>query len=481
MIFKHIYNRSFLVPAIFSIFLVLLISGCGKQSAPERYLIGAYYYLWFPYNFNRRGYLRKFLNPPQTPVLGVYNSSDPEVAERHIACCSRYGIDFLVIDWWPNRPQQNKVLEEGFLQAENIDDIKWCIFYETQSLGMDRATGSIIWTDRRIERFASDLLELSGRYFSHPSYLKIKGRPVIFLYLTRNFSGKTQTAIKKVRSVLRERGVDPFIVADEVFWTVTVDGGEKSTFSGWTEAPQRSRIKLFDAITTYNIYETLKHNHQGYASGSRYLLEVEEIYERYRELCGDEVLFIPNIIPGYNDRALRPGRGHYVIPRQWEEGGGSGSLFSELFDRLGLAYIDPKVPIMMITSWNEWNEDTAIEPLTPAQPTARDYSGSGTRFTDGYSYSGFGETYLRIIRDKVVAVSGRVLDKNGDPVSGIIVEGRSGGDIITFGQTDSSGYYRLSRVMMGEGEYQVRIKDRDIQREVEVGETGTICGIDFLL
>jgi hypothetical protein len=481
MIFKHIYNRSFLVPAIFSIFLVLLIPGCGKQSAPERYLIGAYYYLWFPYNFNRRGYLRKFLNPSQTPVLGVYNSSDPAVAERHIAWCSRYGIDFLVIDWWPNRPQQNEVLEAGFLRAENIDDIKWCVFYETQSLGMDRATGSIIWTDRRIERFASDLLELSGRYFSHPSYLKIKGRPVIFLYLTRNFSDKTQAAIKKVRSVLRERGVNPFIVADEVFWTVTVDGGEKSTFSGWTEAPQKSRIRLFDAITTYNIYETLKHNHQGYASGSRYLPEVEEIYQRYRELCGDEVLFIPNIIPGYNDRALRPGSGHYVIPRQWEDGGTSGSLFSELFERLGVAYIDQKIPIMMITSWNEWNEDTAIEPLTPAQPTARDSSGSGTRFTDGYSYSGFGETYLRIIRDKVVAVAGQVLDERGNPVCGITVEGWTGGKLAASDETDTGGYYRLPRPLMGEGGYRVTVKGRDLHRMVKVRKDRAMTGVNFRL
>lgn len=470
----------FLHPVMFLFLSVLLLTGCNEPIR-KQYQIGAYYYLWFPYNFNRRGYLRKFLDPPQTPVLEVYNSSDPAVAEKHIAWCSRYGIDFLVIDWWPNRPQQNKVLEEGFLRAENIDDIKWCIFYETQSLGMDRATGSIIWTDSKIERFASDLLELSQRYFSHPAYLKVAGRPVIFLYLTRNFSGKTQAAIEEVRSVLRERGVDPFIVADEVFWTVTIDGGEKSTFSGWTEAPQRSRIRLFDAITTYNIYETLKHDHQGYASGSRYLPDVEEIYERYRELCGDEVLFIPNIIPGYNDRALRPGSGHYVIPRQWEEGDASGSLFSELFERLGVAYIDQKIPMMMITSWNEWNEDTAIEPLSQAPPTTRDYSGSGTRLTEGYSYSGFGETYLRIIRDKVVAVAGRVLDKNGDPVSGVMVEGWSGEDKITSDQTDYYGYYRLYRSMMGEGVYEIGILDHEIRRRVSVNNHGSTVQANFIV
>ena len=458
--------------------LVLFLTGCNK-SAPPRYQIGAYYYLWFPYNFNRKGYLRKCLNPPQTPILGVYNSSDPAVAEQHISWCSRYGIDFLAIDWWPNRPQQNKVLDEGFLSAENIGDIKWCIFYETQSLGMNRANGSIIWTDKRTKRLISDFIELSVRYFDHPSYLKIDDRPVIYLYLTRNFTGKTRAAIEKVRSVLRSRGVDPFIIADEIFWSVTVDGG--GTFSGWTETPQASRIRLFDGITTYNIYETLKPNHQGYAAGSRYLPEVEEIYRRYRDICGDEVLFVPNIIPGYNDRALRPARGHYVIPRQWEEGGASGSLFSELFDRLGLAYIDSKVPIIMITSWNEWNEDTAIEPLSPSPPTTLDCSQSGTAFTGGYPYSGFGETYLHIIRDKVVAVAGQVLDERGNPASGIIIEGWRGGELATSDETDAAGYYRLSRSLMGEGEYRVAVKGRDLHRMVEVRKHRALTGIDFQL
>lgn len=458
------------------VLLVILITGCGKP-APERYLVGAYYYLWFPYNFNQRGYLRKILDPPQTPILGIYNSADPDVAEKHISWCSRYGIDFLVIDWWPNRPQLNKVIDSGFLRAVNLDDIKWCLFYETQSLGINRATGSIIWTEDKIDRLISDFLELSGRYFNHPGYLKINGRPVIFMYLTRNFSGKTVLAIEKVREALSERGIDPFIIADELFWRVTVHAG--GDFSGWTEAPQEIRIGLFDGITTYNIYETMRQNHQGYADESRYLPEVEEIYRKYRDICGDEILFVPNIIPGYNDRALRPRADHYVIPRQWKEGAPSGSLFAELFDRLGLAFIDKKVPMLMITSWNEWNEDTAIEPLTPSSATTRDFSGSSDRFTCGYSYVGFGKTYLNIIRDKVVAVSGRVLDQNEEPVRGIIVEGWSGEKKIVSDQTDYNGCYRLSRLLMGKGKYLVKVKDRNIQQEIEVNEAGTAYGVDF--
>ena len=49
---------------------------------------------------------RRPAGPPQQPVLGRYDSTDPTTAEQHIAWCSQYGIDFLTLDWWPNRPSQ---------------------------------------------------------------------------------------------------------------------------------------------------------------------------------------------------------------------------------------------------------------------------------------------------------------------------------------------------------------------------------------
>ncbi|MDP8213959.1 MAG: glycoside hydrolase family 99-like domain-containing protein [Candidatus Euphemobacter frigidus] len=473
-------HLSFLSLATSLTMLVLFSVGCGPPP-PKQPLVGAYYYLWFPRNFRKMGYLRGYLKPPQSPVLGSYNSSDPEAAERHIAWCSRYGIDFLAIDWWPNFPQRNKSLDDGFLQAPNIQDIKWCIFYETQSLGVNRAGGTINWNEKKTARLVADLLKFAATYFNHPSYLKIDGRPVIFLYVTRTFRGDTAAVLKKVRVELGKQGIDPFIIGDEVFWEVTVDGGGEDSFVEWTDTPQRSRIKLFDAVTPYNMYETRKRGHAGYGAESRYLSEVDEKFAEYREACGDDVVFIPNVIPGYNDRPLRLRRDHYVIPRLWKKDGAPGSLFSVLFDRLGLKYADPDLPIIMITSWNEWNEDTAIEPLTPAPPTTRDISKSGTRFTEGYPYSGFGETYLRIIRDKVVAVSGRVMDEKGNPVPGVAVEGRSEGRVVASDRTDAVGYYRLPRMARGEGEYRVGLKGRNSRRLVTLHKNRATIGINFIL
>ena len=43
----------------------------------QRYLSGAYYYLWYPENF-KQGYLREKLVPPQEPMLGLYGFQRPQ-------------------------------------------------------------------------------------------------------------------------------------------------------------------------------------------------------------------------------------------------------------------------------------------------------------------------------------------------------------------------------------------------------------------
>ena len=55
---------------------------------------------------------------------------------------------------------------------------------------------------------------------------------------------------------------------------------------------------------------------------------------------------------------------------------------------------------ILITSWNEWNEDTAIEPVATSPPTADDVSGRRL-FTQGYAYEGFGTTYVDIVSDRL--------------------------------------------------------------------------------
>ena len=54
----------------------------------------------------------------------------------------------------------------------------------------------------------------------------------------------------------------------------------------------------------------------------------------------------------------------------------------------------------MVSTFNEWHEDTQIEPTIVAGPTSMD-DGSGT-FAQGYSYTGYGNLYLDALRQATV-------------------------------------------------------------------------------
>ena len=160
---------------------VLVLRGPGVVQ-DEKYLIGAYYYQWFPHNFTR-GYLREKLVPPQPPQLGRYSSRDPKAVERHIAWATRHGIDFLALDWWPGVDKVNSVISESFLKARNIGDIKFCLFYESYGAGFRAEYGSTIFSDEMTENFVADVVKMAGLFFDHPSYLRVDGRPVVFFYV----------------------------------------------------------------------------------------------------------------------------------------------------------------------------------------------------------------------------------------------------------------------------------------------------------
>ncbi len=366
----------------------------GGSGDGVRYLVGAHYYVWYPENF-ASGYLRGVLRPAQTPRLGEYDSRSPLIAEQHIALAVSHGIDFFTLDWWPDRPAQNAAIESGFLRASNIGDIRFCIFYESTVLSDRVKENGIVFDAATKDRFVSDLMTIARRYFAHPSYLRIDGRPVLVLYATREMRGLFPQAMHEMRRAMATEGYDPFVIGDEIFWVV-VDAEDAGAATRVTGAPQLSRIRLFDAITAYNLYLEGRERHRGYGSASRFISDSVKLYRRYRDVAG--IPIVPGVVPGFNDRAVRPGSDHFVIPRRWTAGAREGSFFAEAIERIGKPLADPKLHAILITSWNEWNEDTAIEPLSPSPPTADDVSGQQL-FTQGYMYEGFGSAYLDVVRD----------------------------------------------------------------------------------
>jgi len=447
---------------------------------PDRYLVGAHYYIWYPDNF-RQGYLREHLRPKQTFPGGEYRSTDTKVIARHIAWCSEYGIDFLSIGWWSSEPGRTESFLDSLVKTPNIADIKFCIFYETQALGFDSKIGTIRFDEAKTARMIADFQRIATRCFSHPSYLRIRGRPVVYLYLTRTFSGAFAQAIARLRSAMQTRGYDLFLIGDEVFWKVSPVVRPGEIPFPLVETPQPTRFHLFDAISSYNMYENGTASQNGYAARSTYVSDVAAKYSEYISALNGTVHFVPQIIPGYNDRGVRLNENHYAIPREWSEGAGEASLFAKLFDLTAFRFVDPRLNMILITSWNEWNEDTAIEPLDPSGPTRIDNSPSGNLYTQGYAYSGHGLRYLETLRNKVLALCGTVRRGSG-AVPGAVVRAFKGERLIAETRADSSGRYRFSRLELPADEYTIRAAEKpDAACTVTVRPGTCIVGINLEL
>jgi glycoprotein endo-alpha-1,2-mannosidase len=381
-------------------------------------LVGAYYYLWNPENF-AGGTLRAHLVPPQEPAASLVNSASPQTAARDITNARKAGIDFFAVDWWPYDPgysgedyQQADSAMKDFLAAPNISDIRFAMFYETWNLGFVPGRESTPVTFQMELHFDSDMISFAEHYFHNRSYLRIDGRPVVFLYLTRTLTGDVAGMIQGARTVLRARGFDPFFIGDEVYWRVTPEDPDPAG-PLLTTTPQVSRIEQFDAITSYILYygdpDFLlgpTKDFIGYPGTTDIVADERHLLSEYSAATDGRVPVIPDVSSSFNDRGFRLPTNHPAQPRQWLPGEGPASTLDHLFRCVAIPEVDPTLPMVMVTSWNDWNEDTGIEPIG-GTPTRVDDSPSGDAYTQGYQYGGEGRSAIRVLRADVALLDRR--------------------------------------------------------------------------
>jgi len=303
-------------------------AGDVRTEGQTSLLVGTYWYPW--YGPQRRHWQDGYRN---TPLLGEYHSADPEVIHQQIAWAAAYGIDFWVASWWGPDSAEHQTIFALFC-AEAAARLRLALLYETA--GRLRVVDGRIDLDDAANRrtLVEDLRRAAEAFLDQPNYLHIDQRPVVFLYLTRIFAGDVAGALAEARAAIQQTvGREPYFVGDEVYW----------------HQPSPERLALFDAVTAYNMHASVPN------IAERFVEKVAAQYDRWsRAAQRAGVAFVPGVLPGFDDRAVRPRAGHPPIPRSVE-------LFQEqLAAAQRLAVGQPRM--VMITSWNEWHEDTSIEP-----------------------------------------------------------------------------------------------------------------------
>jgi hypothetical protein len=138
--------------------------GDVQPSFPIR---AAFYYPWFPETWTVGGVLTHF-----TPTLGFYDSSSVNVIQQHVSAMRYGGIEAGISSWW-GQGHRTDTRFQTVLSATNAiaSPLRWSLYHENESLG-----------DPSAATLASDLAYIRDRYGSDPSFLRVNGRFVVFVY-----------------------------------------------------------------------------------------------------------------------------------------------------------------------------------------------------------------------------------------------------------------------------------------------------------
>jgi Glycosyl hydrolase family 99 len=335
--------------------------------------VAAYYYPW--YGANRlhwdEGYARGQLVPPQSPALGEYDSRDPALIETHYAWAHRYGVDVFLASWSGPHSYNDVTIQEHLLPSPARGPTRIGLLYESIERLGPTVDGRIDVDDAAIDRMRRDFAYLAETAFRDPGYFRIDGRPVVVLYVSRIYVGKVTEAVQAIRDeVLAIDGVEPYLIGDEVDWDM---------------APEPTRIGLYDAITGYTLYSRTQPT--GWPADTGYLTWVGWRLRQFkRAATGAGIPFVPNALPGFDDLGVRPADGHHVLPHELSDSSSDPTELFGAFLRLAGKLVDPGLRLLTVTSWNEWHEDTQIEPTLPSE----DDSVDPLQLTQGYAARDYG-------------------------------------------------------------------------------------------
>ena len=337
----------------------------GEWTYDGGILVGAYYYAWYGPTAQSVSELslRGHLVPEQTAKLGDYDSSSQEVIAKHIDYSHRANIHFWLV-------AVRGLGLDNILRHRYAGELRYALMYGGWFGSLENPDYS---------NLVPDFQYFTDNYFNNQYYLKIDGRPVVFIYIARALFHNTLGY--SALATLRAAFPNIYIIADDIY------------------GPNYSSAKAskWDAVTAYDVYgQTLKR----YGSTISALDQLEIILSQAKTAANSVgVGLIPFATPGYNDRVVRDG--NVGKPRYFEDDPSSseGDLFRSMLRNVVVPKVDPLASnMLLVTSFNEWGEDTQIEPTMGTGSTTNiDDSATGSDYTQGDYYTDYGYLYLDIL------------------------------------------------------------------------------------
>lgn len=300
---------------------------------------------------------------PRKPLWGYVNEADPYVMEMEIEAAVSHGVNVFIYDWYwyDNKPFLEQCLDNGFLKARNNHKMKFYLMWanHTATSMWDKRISDMrapVWdgaVDREVFDYVVD--RTIEKYFSHPCYYKIDGKPVYMLFdipnLVRGLGGVENT--KEALRSFRQKTVDAGFPGLEL--QVCIKGKKKM-----------NKVVEGDMTLTQVI------NELGFDSGTLYQYrDMTETNRAYGEIFEDAIKEYEDIKSTLNFTAYP----HVSVG--WD----SNPRYNIFHDDVCLdntpenvqkafeyakKYVDGhpelKAPLITVNSWNEWTETSYLHP-----------------------------------------------------------------------------------------------------------------------
>jgi hypothetical protein len=303
---------------------------------------------------------------PRRPLWGYCNEADPYVMEMQINAAADHGVNVFIYDWYwyDGRPFLEQCLNNGYLKARNNQRVKFYLMWANHDVThlwdkrIAHIEDNIIWraqVDRR--EFEKIGLRLIERYFHHPSYYTIAGKPVFMIYDLNNLVGGLGglDAAADAFTWLREQAVRsglPGLHLQLTSWGanhLNLSGVDATACATPSEAVKRLG---FDSQTHYQFCH--------YANIDREYAEILPDMLKEWALMDEkyDIAYFPHVSIGWDNnpryQTFRPGITRDNTPDQFRR---ALELARDYADRH-----PGQPPLITINSWNEWTETSYLEP-----------------------------------------------------------------------------------------------------------------------
>jgi hypothetical protein len=257
---------------------------------------------------SRDGDGRQWLASRYRPMIGAYDSSDPDTIECQTLQMKVAGIDGVLIDWYGTKDLNDYAIlnrnSKRMIDACSKTGLKFSIVLEDQVVPQLVKAGK-----SSPEEFAESALSwLKADWFKRADYLRWNGKPVLMMFGPQFY---------KDSDLVTLFGSGPALI------TLLGKRGPAVGAFGWPE-PQVGNDKSWVQLSSF--YERAK----------KWPVSVPVAYPRFEDIYKQA-----NVGPGYGE--IR------------DEGG-------ETFKKSLAMATNSGSPFLQVATWNDWGEGTQIEP-----------------------------------------------------------------------------------------------------------------------